>query len=150
MLNPLSMRKFLISMGSLAAVASLAFALTASRPDASVNDEFDLEVDQSEQDWNSCIEKVGSEWGGQCMTYGFTDAKYTVHLSNLCNQKVDLMCCVQYDNGRWQCFYRMDMNQNDTLHSYACKGTGKYLKWVRKAGDVTTKFPTRDQVNNDY
>jgi len=104
----------------------------------------------ADQDWNSCVQKGDSEWGGQCLNYGFSEKKYTVHLINTCNQKVDLMSCVQRENGRWQCFYRLDMKQNDTLHAYACRGNGKFLKWVREAGDITTKFPTLRQVNDQY
>ncbi|GAB4377317.1 MAG: hypothetical protein Kow0075_05680 [Salibacteraceae bacterium] len=106
--------------------------------------------DQSGKDWNSCVQKASSEWGGRCLNYGFSEGKYTVHLVNTCNENVDLMSCIEHENGRWHCFYRMDMKPNDTLHAYACHGTGKYLKWVRKAGDVTTRFPTRQQVNNQY
>ncbi|MDP4664475.1 MAG: hypothetical protein NWQ55_10780 [Salibacteraceae bacterium] len=103
-----------------------------------------------QQDYSDCITKVDSKWGGQCMNYGFSESKYTVNLVNTCNEKLDLMCAVQRDNERWRLFYRMDMNPKDTLSAYACRGNGKYLKWVRKAGDVTVKFPTLDQVNEQY
>lgn len=101
-------------------------------------------------DWNSCVEKVESEWGGKCLNYGFSESKYTVTLVNTCAETVDLMSCVQRDNGRWQCFYRLDMKQKDTLFASACRGSGKYLKWVREAGDITTRFPTLSDVNDQY
>lgn len=104
----------------------------------------------SETDWNDCVKKGSSEWGGGCLNYGFSEDKYTVHLVNSCNTDVDLMSCVQRTNGQWSCFYRMDMHQNDTLHAYACQGNGKYLKWVREAGDIKTKFPARKEVNDQY
>lgn len=106
--------------------------------------------DDLDQDLNSCIQKASSKWGGNCLNYGFSESKYAVDLVNTCNEKLDLMSCVQRENGRWQCFYRMDMPQNDTLHAYACRGNGKYLKWVRKAGDINTKFPSLAQVNDEY
>ena len=109
-----------------------------------------ISVLADQQDWNSCVQKADSEWGGQCLNYGFSEAKYTVHLVNGCSEIVDLMSCVQRENGGWQCFYRLDMKKSDTLHAYACRGNGNYLKWVRKAGDITTKFPSLAEVNDEY
>lgn len=105
---------------------------------------------QDQQDWNNCVQKDLSKWGGHCLNYGHSDGMYSVRLINTCEQMVDLMCCVQRTNGQWHCFYRMDMKMSDTLRAYACVGNGKYLKWVRKAGDVNTRFPTRDEVNEQY
>lgn len=142
------MKRTLFLGGILLMLSIITFAFT-SRP----GDELSVETFTSEldnQDWNSCVGKVDSEWGGTCLNYGFSELKYTVHLVNSCDEKVDLMSCVQRDNGRWQCFYRLDMRQNDTLHAYACRGNGKFLKWVREAGDITTKFPTLAQVNDQY
>jgi hypothetical protein len=106
--------------------------------------------DLDQQDWNECVQKAGSVSGGNCLNYGFSESKYSVDFINSCNQMVDLMSCVQRENGRWQCFYRMDMGHQDTLHAYACRGNGKYMKWVRKAGDHSTKFPTLAEVNAEY
>jgi hypothetical protein len=152
MLTDPTLKQKLILGTLFAALIMITFAFTASPEAKSFNDVSDTYVTEAldQQDWNSCIQKVGSKWGGTCLNYGFSEAKYTVDLMNSCNEKVDLMSCVQRENDRWQCFYRMDMNQNDTLHAYACRGNGKYLKWVRKAGDFTTKFPTRQEVNDQY
>ena len=109
-----------------------------------------VSLNEIQKDYSDCVTKVDSEWGGQCLNYGFSELKYTVNLVNTCNEKLDLMCAVQRDNERWRLFYRMDMNPKDTLSAYACRGNGKYLKWVRKAGDVTVKFPSLDQVNEQY
>lgn len=106
--------------------------------------------DHPQKDWNSCVIKENSSWGGRCLSYGYSEDMYNVNLVNKCSEKVDLMCCVQRTNGQWRCFYRMDMSSSDTLSAYACKGTGKYLKWVRKAGEVEVKFPSQDQVNQQY
>lgn len=104
----------------------------------------------ADKDWNACVQKVNSAWGGGCLNYGYTPDKYSVDLTNNCDEKVDLMCCVQKENGRWRCFYRLDMSQNDTLNAYACQGTGKFLKWVRPAGDNSILFPTNEEVNTQY
>lgn len=109
-----------------------------------------VSLNELQKDYSDCVTKVDSKWGGQCLNYGFSELKYTVNLVNTCNEKLDLMCAVQRDNERWRVFYRMDMNPKDTLSAYACRGNGKYLKWVRKAGDVTVKFPSLDQVNEQY
>ncbi len=131
-------------------VAGVIISFTKPEHSNLVNEEY-VEINSAdEQDWNQCVQKVESEWGGSCLNYGFSEEKYTVYLVNSCDNVVDLMSCVQRTNERWSCFYRIDMKKNDTLHAYACQGSGKYLKWVRKAGDVTTKFPTRDQVNEQY
>ena len=103
-----------------------------------------------QKDYSACIEKANSWWGGKCLNYGFTDDMYNVNLVNTCNEKVDLMCCVQRSNERWRCFYRLDMTPGDTLHAYACQGSGSYIKWVRKAGDVSIKFPTVNEVNEQF
>lgn len=132
----------------LAGAMLISYAFT--RPESTVEVNEDYISASSEQDWNACVQKKADEWGGKCLNYGFSEGKYTVHLVNTCNEKVDLMCCVQNENMRWHCFYRMDMNANDTLHANACHGSGKYLKWVRKAGDVLTKFPSRKDVNDQY
>ncbi|MEZ4721827.1 MAG: hypothetical protein R2813_08140 [Flavobacteriales bacterium] len=128
-----------------------AISLSFSKPENefNVNDEY-LVPDQDSKDWNQCVQKDNSKWGGSCLNYGFSEEKYTVHLINTCTEVVDLMCCVQRTNDQWSCFYRMDMHQNDSLNAYACHGNGKFLKWVRKAGDVTTKFPSRQEVNDQY
>ena len=133
-------------------IALVVFSFSDTPIKSSYNDVSDeyVSVIADQQDWNSCVQKADSEWGGQCLNYGFSEAKYTVHLINTCSEKVDLMSCVQRENGRWQCFYRLDMKKTDTLHAYACRGNGKYLKWVRKAGDFTTKFPTLAEVNAEY
>ena len=117
--------------------------------DVGVSDDY-METSLAAKDWNACVSKVDSERGGTCLNYGFSEMKYTVHLVNSCSEQVDLMSCVQRENGRWQCFYRLDMKQNDTLHAYACRGNGKFLKWVREAGDITTKFATLAEVNKQY
>ena len=139
---------WIFSIGLLVAGAIVSF--TYPNVERDVNADY-ISVDApQEEDWNQCVQKASSEWGGGCLNYGFSEEKYSVHLVNTCDNVIDLMSCVQRTNERWSCFYRMDMKMSDTLHAYACQGSGKYLKWVRRAGDVTTKFPTRKEVNDQY
>lgn len=143
----------MISLAVVSAAVLISFS-SGPRPsgnsDYAVNDEYLKPGDIDQQDWNDCVQKESSKWGGRCLNYGHNDEMYSVNLVNTCDQMVDLMCCVQRTNGQWHCFYRMDMKKSDTLNAYACIGSGKYLKWVRKSGDVTTEFPTRDEVNRQY
>lgn len=136
-------------IGTLLTMISLVILSFTHRPETEVSNEY-ITANYDNQDWNECVTKANSEWGGTCLNYGFSELKYTVKLVNTCTDMVDLMSCVQRDNGRWQCFYRLDMKQSDTLNAYACRGNGKFLKWVRKAGDITTKFPTLAEVNDQY
>lgn len=131
-----------------AGVAFTVFSALSPGINSEVNDAYlDGEI---QKDYSSCVEKEKSWWGGKCLNYGFSDEMYNINLVNTCNEKVDLMCCVQRTNERWRCFYRLDMTSKDTLHAYACKGTGSYIKWVRKAGDVEISFPSVDEVNEQY
>lgn len=148
MLSTMRPKVLLFSMLALASAIFISFAFTKPASINEVNEDYISA--NSEQDWNACVQKHADNWGGRCLNYGFSEGKYSIELINTCSEKVDLMCCVQNENQRWHCFYRMDMGSNDTLYANACHGSGKYLKWVRKAGDVLTKFPTRQQVNDQY
>ncbi|PCJ88088.1 MAG: hypothetical protein COA57_03780 [Flavobacteriales bacterium] len=110
-----------------------------------------------DQDWNACIQKVNSKWGTQCekcVEYkGYKrvfDDTYKVWLANTCGEAVDVKCCVQEENKTWRCFFINGMGKKDTLEAYACKGTGKYLKWTKKAGDSEISFPSDEEVNEQY
>lgn len=150
MLENMKNRLWILSITLLMAAAGASLAFRAPESEGAVHEEYLLMEDDDQKDYSQCVTKANSEWGGACLNYGFSEEKYTVHLVNTCTEVVDLMSCVQRTNNRWSCFYRMDMHQNDTLHAYACQGNGKFLKWVRKAGDITTKFPTRKEVNDQY
>ena len=97
MLTDPTLKQKLILGTLFAALIMITFAFTASPEAKSFNDVSDTYVTEAldQQDWNSCIQKVGSKWGGTCLNYGFSEAKYTVDLMNSCNEKVDLMSCVQ-------------------------------------------------------
>ena len=129
----------------------LLLSSNALKHDANAHAVNDIYLDSEPQrDWNNCITKAGSDWGGKCLSYGHSDEMYSIYLTNSCQEMIDLMCCVQRTNGQWRCFYRMDMKNSDTLTAYACKSTGKHLRWVRKAGEVQVKFPTLNEVNEQY
>lgn len=108
----------------------------------------------SEEDLTPCIVKHKSEWGTQCMHCGELkgykvsfDETYKVHLGNTCDQKLDVKICVQEQDKTWRCFHFESMSKKDTMTAWACKGTGKYLKWAKKAGDKELVFPTDAEVH---
>ncbi|MCB0396163.1 MAG: hypothetical protein KDD36_05895 [Flavobacteriales bacterium] len=104
-----------------------------------------------DQDWTACVEQYDVKWGdedcSQCHSYQDT---YKVFLRNKCDAPIDVQCCVQEDNKTWRCFSWYEINPGDTVAPYACKGTGKYMYWSRKAGDKGSPFPTREEVNRDH
>ena len=95
---------WIISITILISGSLLSFAFTNPAEDKSVNEDYVVLSDDAEQDWNDCVTKGASEWGGGCLNYGFSEEKYTVHLVNTCPTDVDLMSCVQLTNERWSCF----------------------------------------------
>ena len=150
MLTMMRNKFWMLTIGLFVVSALVSFSHKGPRNLGEVHEAYIGIGDEDQQDWNQCVQKATSEWGGGCLNYGFSEEKYTVHLVNSCTEVVDLMSCVQRTNNQWSCFYRLDMKQSDTLHAYACRGNGKFLKWVRKAGDITTKFPSRKEVNDQY
>lgn len=103
-----------------------------------------------EKDYTDCIKKVGSEWGEQCPDCKVYKDSYKVKLKNECTDSVDVMICVQESDKSWKRFMFHAMAPNDSMIAYACSGTGKYLKWAKKAGDKSVSFPTIEEVNKQY
>ncbi len=111
----------------------------------------------TEEELAACIVKSHSEWGTQCQDCGefkgydiSYDATYKVYLTSQCDEHLDLKACIQEEDGSWKCFHYEDLTTKDTLVAWACKGTGKYLKWVKPAGDRELIFPTNKEVQELY
>jgi len=100
--------------------------------------------------WNDCLEKYKSEWGEPCQGCTYNEDIYKVYFRNVCDKKIDVLVSVQEQNGTWNCNYINELAPNDTLVAHACKGSGKFLVWVKKAGDKEITFPTCQEVNKDY
>ncbi|OFX20654.1 MAG: hypothetical protein A2033_05075 [Bacteroidetes bacterium GWA2_31_9] len=107
-------------------------------------------TDDVETDWAKCVEKYKATWGDPCMECTYNYDIFQVFMKNVSAENVDLFVAVQESNKSWKCYMFEKLIPNDTIVAHACKGTGKYLKWVRKAGDRETSFPTCDEVNKDY
>jgi hypothetical protein len=43
-----------------------------------------------------------------------------------------------------------DLAPEDSVMAHACRGNGKYLMWVKKAGDNEIEFPKCHEVNEQY
>ena len=101
-----------------------------------------------ERDWNACVEKQDSKWGSDCSNSPIDKDTYLVSLKNICSEKIDVIVCVQEIYNNLRCYTQYELPPQDTVFGYACKGTGKYLYWVREAGDKQTTFPTIEEVNS--
>ena len=107
-------------------------------------------VASKERDWNECLEKYDSKWGSDCANCMESKDTYLVSLRNVCTEKIDCMVCVQEKYKNWRCYSHYDLMPRDTVYGYACKGAGRYLYWVKRAGDTETAFPTISEVNSTY
>lgn len=105
---------------------------------------------QGTNDLSECVKKYNSEWGRTCSACKQEGNTYTVFLRNECSQAVDVKCAVQEVEKRWRCFIRLNLAIKDTMTGYACNSSGKYLYWVRKAGDKTIVFPSDEEINTNY
>ena len=107
-------------------------------------------VNSQERDWNECLEESDSKWGKECANCMVAKGTYLVSLRNICSEKIDCMVCVQEKYKNWRCYTQLNLEAMDTIYGYACKGAGRYLYWVKQAGDGATTFPTVDEVNGTY
>lgn len=102
-------------------------------------------------DYAEFVKKHASYWGSKGTQCGdYTPDSFTIVLKNTSKDAVDIKIAVQEKNKKWRCFNHESVAFNDTVIGYACAGNGKYLKWVKKAGDRTTDFPTDLEVNEQY
>jgi hypothetical protein len=105
---------------------------------------------QESEDLTKCLVKVRHEWSKPCAQCTDYLKSYKVYLRNNCDKKVDVKCAVQEVDLRWRTFMRLQVMPGDTISGYACKGTGKYLYWVRNAGDLSQPFLTDEEINNQF
>lgn len=101
-------------------------------------------------DYLNCFKKYKSDWGEACPDCKTYKNSYRVFLKNECLDKLDVMVCVQESDKTWKRFMFNAMPSKDTMIAYACNGTGKYLKWAKKAGDKSIDFPSLEEVNATY
>jgi hypothetical protein len=100
--------------------------------------------------YSNCLKKTSSKWAGQCQQCYSSANSYRVYLSNTCDEKLDVKLAVQESTKKWRTFYKTNLAPKDSITGYACVGTGKYVFWARKAGDVEITLPTDDEINLQF
>ena len=105
------------------------------------------EVASADKDYLECFKKYASAWGETCQDCKTYKDSYKVKLRNECGENIDVQICVQEANKTWKLFKFNRVAAKDSVIAYACEGTGKYLKWVRKSGDGAVNFPALEEVN---
>ena len=104
----------------------------------------------AEVDWNECLEDLNAKWGTNCNNCMDSKDTYRVSYKNVCLEDIDVMICVQEKYLNWRCYTRFGLESQDTIFGYACKGSGRHLYWVKKAGNNQISFPTLEEVNEKY
>lgn len=97
-----------------------------------------------------CIKKYKSEWGNDCAGCSSKRDTYIVFLKNVCDLGLDIKIAVQNKNKTWKIFEKENFMGEDTLVVFSCEGTGKYLKWAKKAGDREVVFPSNMEIGKQY
>jgi hypothetical protein len=97
-----------------------------------------------------CLKKTSSEWGSTCGSCYNSTKSYRVNLKNVCTDNLDVKVAVQERANRWRTFNQNNLAPGDSISSYACEGTGKYIFWTRKTGDKTIVFPTDEEINKEF
>lgn len=101
------------------------------------------------EDYTDFVKKYNSAWGTRCLDCKMDKDTYKVFLRNESTTALDIMVCLQESDKSWRRSMFYGIAPKDTLVAYACQGTGKILKWARKAGDKSISFPTIEEVNRD-
>lgn len=110
------------------------------------------------QDSADCLMKVGSRWGAPCDKCEFytEDLKrdhsgtYQLQMRNICNEIVEVKIAVQEERGEWRTFPIKALAPGETIDAYACKGTGKYVYWVRRVNDTEIVLPSDREIISEY
>jgi hypothetical protein len=109
-----------------------------------------ISIGKSEENINECLVKYRSEWYKPCTQCQDYSKSYRAYFRNTCKEAIDVKVAAQESDKRWRTFSRLNMQPNDSIVAYACKGTGKHMMWVRKAGDNVIVFPTDEEINQQY
>jgi hypothetical protein len=57
---------------------------------------------------------------------------------------------MQEKDGTWRTFPVRALAPDETLDAFACRGSGKYLYWVRKADDTEIVLPSDQEILTEY
>ncbi|MCB0794747.1 MAG: hypothetical protein KDB88_08425 [Flavobacteriales bacterium] len=107
---------------------------------------------------NDCVVKVSSSWGQLCEKCEYYkegykrdySGTYQIELRNDCSSTVELKVAVQEENGVWRTFPVKALEPHASMTAFACKGSGKYLYWVRRLDDTEIILPSDQQIITQY
>jgi hypothetical protein len=111
-----------------------------------------------DRDYSDCIVKESSTWGSVCekceyYKEGFKrsyEETFTVTFRNACREQVELKVAMQESNGTWRIFPVRMLMQDERFEAYACKGSGKYLYWVKRVDDTEIILPSDREIVSEY
>lgn len=109
-----------------------------------------VNLQNPEDPLSKCLQKSSSEWASNCGSCYNSSKSYRVNLKNVCKDNLDVKVAVQERSRRWRTFTQNNMAPGDSISSYACEGTGKYVFWNRVAGDKTIVFPTDEEIEKEF
>ena len=96
------------------------------------------------------VVRYDTKFGDPCQKCTYSKDIFKAYYRNTSKQNLDVLISLQNTQKKWECFYFENVKPNDTMFTYVCKGTGRALKWVKKAGDKEIVFPTCEEVNQMY
>ena len=111
-----------------------------------------------DRSYSGCLTKIESKWGAPCdRCEAYTsDLKrdhsgtYQVDLKNTCGEVIEVKIAMGENGGLWRTFPVKALAPGEMMNTYACKGSGKYMYWVRKADDAEIKLPTDSEILTEY
>jgi hypothetical protein len=109
-------------------------------------------------DRSDCLVKVSSKWGSVCerceyYTDGYKrdySGTFRIELRNTCREILEVKVAMQEKDGTWRTFPVRALAPDETLDAFACRGSGKYLYWVRKADDTEIVLPSDQEILTEY
>jgi len=111
-----------------------------------------------DRNYSDCVVKERAVWGAVCADCEYYrdaykrsyEETFTLELKNVCPESVEVKVAMQEKNGKWRTFPVKVIAQNEVFEAYACKGSGKYLYWVRRLDDNEIILPTDREILSEY
>lgn len=117
-----------------------------------------LTLRAQDQSYADCVVKANSSWGQPCeKCEAYRDnfrrdysGVFQVELKNACSDIVEVKVAMQEANGNWRTFPIKTLAGGQAMTAFACKGTGKYLYWVRRLNDTEILLPSDQEIVAAY
>ncbi len=104
----------------------------------------------AQKNYNSCLKQLNTSFGEATEKCTYSQDIFKAEYQNICDENIDIVIALQRTDKKWDCFYYDAIKPNAKVNVFVCKGTGKSLKWVKKAGNKETSFPTKEEINEMY